>query len=64
MEAGIANEGDRMVLICGYTYGKGANDQIKVETISGYEGTSPKSKMRIYSQPGLMRHGFSFPDYK
>jgi pyruvate kinase len=65
MEAGIANEGDRMVLICGHTYGKGANDQIKVETISSYEGTSPKSKMkRVSSQPGLMRHGFSFPDYK
>lgn len=65
MEAGIADEGDMMVLICGNTYGKGANDQIKVETITSFDGSSPKSRMkRVSSQPGLMKSGFSFPDYQ
>ena len=65
MQAGIAEEGDKMVVVCGNTYGKGANDTIKVEIIRRDAELSPKSRMkRVSSQPGLMRSGFSFPDYK
>lgn len=65
LQSGIADEGDKMVLICGDTHGKGANDQIKVEDISSFEGSTPQSTLkRVSSQPGLMRSGFSFPDYQ
>ena len=34
IKAGIAEEGDLMVVIAGKTYGQGANDQVRVETIT------------------------------
>jgi pyruvate kinase len=54
---GLAEEGDRICIVCGNTYGRGANDQIKVEAVKQYtkdvEGES--------DAPGHLKAGISFP---
>jgi pyruvate kinase len=56
IEAGIAKEGDQMVVVCGQTSGSGSNNQIKVETVtsgalSTSDGTAPT---------GFLVRGLSF----
>lgn len=58
IKAGIAKEGDRMVVVCGNTFGKGANDQIKVEFVHS-KGADLSPRMRAKNMPpGLMSSGF------
>ncbi len=62
MKAGIAQEGDTMVVICGKTYGTGANDQVKVEII--HNGDMSESGIPPNSPPGHLKAGFNFPSYQ
>jgi pyruvate kinase len=55
IKAGLAKAGDKMVLVCGKTYGAGANDQIKVELVTDF---SAPSSVGLHT--GHLRRGFSF----
>jgi len=55
IKSGIAQAGDKMVVVCGNTYGTGANDQIKVEVIT--ESPTPSGEG---CSIGHLKKGFSF----
>jgi pyruvate kinase len=54
--AGIAKEGDKMVVVCGQTFGTGANNQVKVETVTA--GDAPD--VDDTSPTGFLNRGLSF----
>jgi pyruvate kinase len=56
--AGIAEEGDVMVVVCGNTFGTGANDQIKVEEITRKLFKKPRSRSDA-ALTGSLSLGFS-----
>jgi pyruvate kinase len=55
IKAGLAKAGDKMVVVCGKTYGAGANDQIKVEFVT--DSPAPSS---VGLPAGHLKKGFSF----
>lgn len=59
IKAGIAEEGDTMVVVCGNTFGKGANDQIRVEEIASGRYIVRPSLRRADGLTGSLRLGFS-----
>ena len=56
IEAGIAKEGDTMVVVCGQTKGTGSNTQIEIQTISS--GTVAASDS--HAAVGSLSRGLSF----
>uniref|UniRef100_A0A7R9WTD5 Pyruvate kinase n=1 Tax=Craspedostauros australis TaxID=1486917 RepID=A0A7R9WTD5_9STRA len=69
IKAGVAKEGDLMVIIAGTTYGQGATDQIRVESISTHYWDEPADHMsssqavgRNYSD-GHLKAGFQIPKF-
>jgi pyruvate kinase len=59
IRAGFAEEGDTMVVVCGNTFGKGANDQIRVEEITRGRFKIRPSLHRPNAMTGSLRLGFS-----
>jgi pyruvate kinase len=59
IKAGIAEEGDTMIVVCGNTFGKGANDQIRVEEITSGRYIVRPSLRRPDGLTGSLRLGFS-----
>ena len=55
IKAGMAQAGDKMVVVCGNTYGAGANDQIKVEVV-----TDSPAPLFDGAPVGSLKKGFSF----
>ena len=55
IKAGMAQAGDKMVVVCGNTYGTGANDQIKVEVV-----TDSPALPNDGAPVGSLKKGFSF----
>jgi pyruvate kinase len=64
IKAGIAKEGDLMVVVAGNTYGQGANDQIRVESISSHysEKAMPEAGTGR-GDVGHLKAGFRIPKY-
>jgi pyruvate kinase len=56
IEAGIAKEGDSMVVVCGQAIGTGSNNQIKVETVTA----GSVSDSDVGAPVGSLARGLSF----
>lgn len=56
IEAGIAKEGDSMVVVCGQAVGTGSNNQIKVETVTAGSVTDSDAAAPV----GSLARGLSF----
>lgn len=53
IDAGIAKEGDKMVVVCGQHYGKGANNQVLLETVTAGSAESAGDKPTGHINRGL-----------
>jgi len=60
IKAGIAKEGDLMVVVAGKTFGHGATDQIRVDVISNHywDDAMPEAKSSAHNvgRPGTVGH--------
>jgi pyruvate kinase len=71
IKAGLAKDGDLMVVVAGNTYGQGATDQIRIEVLASHywdqttdpAGTSAREKGRA-EHVGHLQSGFRIPKYE
>lgn len=56
IEAGIAKEGDQMVVVCGQLHGAGSNNQIMVETVTAGSVANSDASAPV----GSLARGLSF----
>jgi pyruvate kinase len=71
IKAGLAKDGDLMVVVAGNLYGHGATDQIRIEVLASHywdqttdpAGTSAHEKGRA-GHAGHLQSGFHIPQYE
>lgn len=71
IKAGLAKDGDLMVVVAGNTYGQGATDQIRIEVLASHywdqteepAGTSAHEQGRA-AHVGHLKTGFNIPKYE